>query len=104
MSLVLSLTLERTSSTSKLNPESSFSSIGIALAPENSIAERYIGKPGSGYMISTPGSPNINMAKNIVGLPPGTTMMRSGATSAPLRANMSLAMASRNSGMPAAGV
>ena len=30
-----------------------------------------MGKPGSGYMISAPGAPNIRMEKNMVGLPPG---------------------------------
>jgi hypothetical protein len=34
-------------------------------------------------MISAPGSPNISTAKNIVGLPPGTTTTLSGFTSAP---------------------
>ena len=41
------------------------------------------GKPGSGYMISTPGSPNIRMDMNMVGLPPGMIITSSGDTVTP---------------------
>ena len=44
-----------------------------------------MGKPGSGYMISAPGAPNIRMEKNMVGLPPGQMTMVSGCTSTPWR-------------------
>ena len=37
-----------------------------------------MGKPGSGYMISAPGWPNIRIEKNMVGLPPGMMTMSSG--------------------------
>ena len=63
-----------------------------------------MGKPGLGYMISVPGSPNMRIAKNIVTLPPGTTTILAGSTSTPRRAAMSAATASRRAGMPGAGV
>ena len=40
-----------------------------------------MGNPGVGNIISEPGSPNIEMAKNIVGLPPGIIITLSGSTS-----------------------
>jgi hypothetical protein len=42
-----------------------------------------MGKPGSGYMISTPGSPNIKMDMYMVGLPPGMIITSSGDTVTP---------------------
>ena len=55
-------------------------------------------------MISAPGSPNINMAKNMVTLPPGTMTTWAGSTSTPWRLWRLAATASRAWGMPLAGV
>ena len=63
-----------------------------------------MGKPGSGYMISTPGSPSMVMAANMVGLPPGMIMMRSGVTSTPVVWIVRRTTASRRGRMPGAGV
>ncbi len=63
-----------------------------------------MGKPGSGYMISAPGWPNIRIEKNMVGLPPGMMTIVSGLTSTPWRRAKSFATASRKGRMPWAGV
>ena len=55
-------------------------------------------------MISTPGSPNMVIAKYMVTLPPGTMTMRSGSISTPRYFRMSSATASRSGRMPFAGV
>jgi hypothetical protein len=54
--------------------------------------------------MSTPGSPNISMAANMVTLPPGTMRTLSGDTSTPVVASVRRATASRSGGMPTAGV
>ena len=55
-------------------------------------------------MISAPGSPNIRIDMNMVGLPPGMIITLSGETSTLKRLCRSAATASRNGGMPIAGV
>src|SRR5215831_2534011 len=55
-------------------------------------------------MISTPGSPNIRIDMNKVGLPPGMIMTLSGETSTLKRFARSAATASRRGGIPFAGV
>ena len=46
----------------KPKPVSSYNTMGMGVAPENRIADSYIGKPGFGYIISAPASPNIKQA------------------------------------------
>ncbi len=55
-------------------------------------------------MISTPGSPNIRIDINMVGLPPGMIITELGDTSTLKRLCRSAATASRKGGMPVAGV
>ena len=55
-------------------------------------------------MISAPGSPNIRIDMNMVGLPPGMIITLSGETSTLKRLCRSAATASRSGGMPFAGV
>ena len=55
-------------------------------------------------MISMPGSPNIRIDMNMVGLPPGMTITLSGETSTLKRLARSAETASRSGGMPLAGV
>jgi len=104
MRRVLSVTKERASSPENAKPFSSRTGIGMGVAPVNSIMERYMGNPGSGYIISQPGSPIIKMAANMVTLPPGIMQMFSGETSTPVVSNVRCATASRKGKIPVAGV
>ena len=61
-------------------------------------------KPGFGFIISAPGSPNINIEKNIVTLPPGTQTKWSGFTSTPRVLNNYSVTASLKGRIPGAGV
>ena len=54
--------------------------------------------------MSAPGSPNIRIDMNMVGLPPGRIITSSGDTSTLKRLRRSAATASRSGGMPIAGV
>jgi hypothetical protein len=54
-------------------------------------------------MTSSPASTRASIAKNMMGLAPGVTTTRSAATSKPLRAVASAAIASRSAGRPSGG-
>ena len=54
-------------------------------------------------MTSSPSSTSASMVKKMIGLPPGTITTSSGLTLMPRELETSAAMASRNSGNPAAG-
>ena len=76
------------------------SGTGTGVAPATSIMARYVGKPGSGYITSSPGCTSARVGKKRPGLAPGPTTTCAGEVATPRVRVTYSAMARLRFGMP----